>query len=71
MALSSSYPEYPTAWDPAKSVDDNLADEAREPGNPPSVAALNNTEEFDADNLDGGLEIDDPLYDASEYRDWY
>ncbi|KAL2044016.1 hypothetical protein N7G274_003537 [Stereocaulon virgatum] len=65
------YSKYPIAWDPAKSVDDNLADEAREPGNPPSVAALDNTEEFDTDNPDGGPEIDDPLYDASEYPDWY
>lgn len=65
------YPEYPTAWDPNKPVQDNLDEEGKEPGNPASNQILDNADEFDDDNPDGGPEIIDPLYEASEYPDWY
>ncbi|KAL9115648.1 MAG: hypothetical protein Q9227_000016 [Pyrenula ochraceoflavens] len=66
------YPQYPTAWDPSKTVAENLAAQAKQPGNPPPLK--------DPDTTDDDINEDDPadlvpvtdlLYDPSEYPDWY
>ena len=61
------YPKYPSRWDPAKTAKENQERERNEPGFPPDIQLL-----FEGGSLlDSQTPVDDPVYPASYYPDWY
>jgi hypothetical protein len=62
------YPKYPSAWDPSKSSAENMEREKGEPGYPAFAA------DFDLEDTDGvtsDVVVEDSVYAADEYPEWY
>ncbi|KAI0455002.1 hypothetical protein F5B21DRAFT_219438 [Xylaria acuta] len=69
---TNTYPQYPVAWDPSKSREDNENREQDDPGAPTAQdASIWDIEDSATDESINAGAVSDQLYDAEEYPDWY